>query len=404
MKKGVLLVSSFLFSLILVEVGLHLGGYDVNTHPFWKYDEQLGWVIGEFTHFDQVNSTGFRYTPIGDVKPHGTKRLLILGDSFTLGSSLSYSKTLPGVLERLLASRGKWEVVSLAVDDWGWAQQLIALENIGLELEPDVVVSQLFPLNDFCNNCMVTANTCSMQDYQRPYFGLEGDQIRLTSLYPWRKALRDRFKLAGLFENLLDDPWAKAREIAGDKSEHPDLSGYFEHNARNNGLEYPDAIQSLLPPEHRQEELSECWLLCERILAKMESVTEDHRIPLIALVIPFLYTLDDRWVKLQELSSAPIDPLNATNETERILKDLEVPTVSVRSRITKGSEASEDYFISLSDGHLSEFGHSRLAGWILEEMESERLVVSETPSSCRPEGPAREVDGRRPPGVSGSLK
>jgi len=258
--------------------------------------------------------------------------------------------------------------LTLAVDDWGWSQQLIALENVGLDYSPDVVVSQLFPLNDFCNNCLVMAQTCSMQDYHRPYFVLKENGLRLTSLYPWRKTLRDHSRLAGLIENLVDDPWARARRISRDDPEHPDLSYFFEYNARKNGLCYPDAIQSLLPPEHQQEELADCWRVCEAIMARIVSITSERGIRLLAAVIPFLYTFEEHWPELQKLSSAPVQPRFATDQTEKILADLRVPVVSLRAKIAASGEPPERYFISLTDGHLSEFGHSQLAKWLLEKI------------------------------------
>jgi hypothetical protein len=367
-KKVGLVVCSLTVSLLVVEVALRLLNYDPNTHPFWSYHSRLGWVIMEDVHFDRVNSTGFRHTSVKAIKPVETKRVVILGDSFSLATSLDYSRTFPGVLERLLADLGRWEVIALAVDDWGWAQQLIALEDYGLAYDPDVVVSQLFPLNDFCNNCQATANTCSMQDQQRPYFVVRNGSLELTSLHPWRKMFRDRSRLAALVENLLDDPWAKARRIAGDSSEQPDLSSFFEHNARKNGLRYPDAIQSLLPPRYQQQELVDCWKLGEEILARIASRTSEREIAYFAAVIPFLYTFEERWSKLRELSTAPVDPLHASNETEKILEKLEIPAVSMRAKIDASGVPSEEYFISLVDGHLSEFGHSQLASWIYEEI------------------------------------
>jgi hypothetical protein len=365
-KKVGLLIFSLVLALTGVEVALRVLNYDPNTHPFWRYHADLGWVIREKAHFDSVNSNGFRHSPVDLTKPPGTKRVLVLGDSFSLATSFEYAKTFPGRLERLLSENDRWEVVAMAVDDWGWAQQLIALERYGLAYDPDFVVSQLFPLNDFCNICLATANTCSMQDQQRPYFVLRGHRLQLTWLHPWRKALRDRFQLAAFAENLLDNPWKQARNIAGDQSEHPELSGFFEHNARKNGLRYPDAIQALLPPGHQQQELIDCWKVGAEIMARMASKTAEQGAIYLAVVIPFLYTFEEKWSRLEELSSAPIDPLYASTHTEQILSELQVHAVSMRERIELSGVASDNYFISPTDGHLSEFGHAQLASWVFE--------------------------------------
>ena len=106
----------------------------------------------------------------------------------------------------------------------------------------------------------------------------------------------------------------------------------------------------------------------------MASRTAEHEIPYIVAVIPFLYTFEERWQKLQGLSTAPIDPLHATDKTEQILAGLDVSTISVRNMILEKDAASERYFISLTDGHLSEYGHEQLARWVFHKMEQQGLV------------------------------
>jgi hypothetical protein len=360
-----------LLALLIVEGVLRIINYDVNIHPFWTYHSVLGWVVSQTAPFDEIRASGFRYrAPAANQAAH-TRRVLILGDSFTLATTISYEQTYPGLLEQLLQNEGDWQVLTLAVDDWGWSQQLLALREYGLDLSPDLVISQLFPLNDFCNNCLILANTCSMQDAHRPYHTLEAGGLHLTSLYPVRKILRDRSKLAGFVENWVDDPWRQARAVTGDESDDPDLSGFFEYNALANGIRYPDAIQALLPFEYQQEEVRECWRLSEKLLSEISSILANKQIPLLAVVIPFLYTFEERWPQLRELSSAPLEPLQATEATEGILTDLDVPVLSMRERIGAGKYDSADYFISLTDGHLSELGHAELAEWIFETMVAE---------------------------------
>ena len=90
--------------------------------------------------------------------------------------------------------------------------------------------------------------------------------------------------------------------------------------------------------------------------------------------VPFLYTFEERWSQLRDLSSAPVEPLQATEKTLDILSGLNVPVLSVRERILEEGRDSADYFISLTDGHLSELGHAHLASCIVEIMENEGLI------------------------------
>lgn len=80
-------------------------------------------------------------------KPPGEKRILCLGDSFAFGLWCDDDETLVGHLARLAnedeRARGSdttWRAVNLGVPGYNSRQQLRALEQDGLALEPDVVV------------------------------------------------------------------------------------------------------------------------------------------------------------------------------------------------------------------------------------------------------------------------
>ena len=80
-------------------------------------------------------------------KPAGEKRLLALGDSFCFGMWADEDETLVGHLaamanarERELGSDVTWRAVNLGVPGYHSGQQLRALEQDGLPLEPDAVL------------------------------------------------------------------------------------------------------------------------------------------------------------------------------------------------------------------------------------------------------------------------
>ena len=162
----------------------------------------LGWTLDPVhRRVGGLNSRGFRYPQVSRVKPEGTRRLVNLGDSFSAGMNVAYEQTYPGLLADWLSREGEsWEVINLAVGDWGTNQQLIALQTLGLELKPDVVVLQVFPFNDLCNNSVELAHTCSMQDLFRPYLDPGVPDLQPVFLNPVRAELRGRFRSFGLVE------------------------------------------------------------------------------------------------------------------------------------------------------------------------------------------------------------
>ncbi len=386
-KKASISAISLALSLAILEAVLRIVDYDVNPHPFWRYHSSLGWTVDPrgSSRMDSVQPSGFRHSPLEPEKPAGVKRLLVLGDSFALGSAFPYAETLPGRLESWLNDwdqDSRWEVVSLSVDDWGTAQQLIALEEIGLAFRPDAVVLESFPFNDLCNNSTVLAFTCSRQDAHRPYFVTGQGGLRSTWLSPSLGALRGRSRLAGWLENRLD---RRAQGGFGPiREEEAGGRSFFEENAFRNGLlQYGAAFYSLMPDDFQPQGIRQGWKATESMLQRMATVLSRERIPFFALVVPFSATFEPLWETLERADDAPKQMDYGTGRFESRLRSLGAAVVSGRRRILDSGMLAEDFFISRQDGHFNAFGHAHAAAWILQEM-SRDGVLPPAPRDFRP--------------------
>jgi hypothetical protein len=85
-----------------------------------------------------LNTKGYRDTEHDTHKSPGTVRILILGDSLTFGSGVADDDIYPRLLQRLAGPHV--EVISLAQNGWGTADELAALRRDGLVYSPDIVV------------------------------------------------------------------------------------------------------------------------------------------------------------------------------------------------------------------------------------------------------------------------
>ncbi len=98
----------------------------------------------------QVNSVGLRGSEIAPAKPVGESRILWLGDSIIFGIGVNYEHTLPAIVERMANENNKalsYRVVNMGVPSYNTEQELIQLETVGLNLQPDAVML-LFAVND----------------------------------------------------------------------------------------------------------------------------------------------------------------------------------------------------------------------------------------------------------------
>jgi hypothetical protein len=109
-------------------------------------------IVPEYRHAFTTNSAGLRgakeYAPI---KPAGTYRIIVLGDSVALGHGVGDEETFAALLERALTPIRPTEVLNLGVSGYGTAEELIQLRHVGLSYQPDLVVLAYFP-NDPYNN------------------------------------------------------------------------------------------------------------------------------------------------------------------------------------------------------------------------------------------------------------
>ena len=179
------LLASGVFALagLLVEGAARLIASRANsraerTHSVLRYSPEFGWdkAPGEEAWLDngearvllRVNSRGLRGPDRAHEKPAGTRRILLLGDSFCEGASASDEESVRGVLEsRLCASGSKVEVLNGGTSGWGTDQAMLFFEKEGLRYAPDEVVLLVFG-NDLADN---------MGQRKKPWFALEDGRL-----------------------------------------------------------------------------------------------------------------------------------------------------------------------------------------------------------------------------------
>lgn len=96
----------------------------------------------------KTNRLGFRGTaPLSDIKREGTHRILVLGDSITMGWGVDERDTYPNLLARLLNRQSpRYEVINTGVGNYNTQSELATLKKF-LYLKPDSIVLGFY-IND----------------------------------------------------------------------------------------------------------------------------------------------------------------------------------------------------------------------------------------------------------------
>ena len=172
--KILILVVTVTFMLLLGEVGARLFSAPL-IMPRWVESapygirKQIGNIRGtivtpEYRHKFNTNARGFRGTRDYAVpKPAKVFRIITLGDSVVDGYGVEDDQTFAAVLEKKLSAQRPTEVINLGIAGFSTAEELIQLQNVGLEQQPDLVVLGYF-VNDHFEN--VTSELYTLENGQ----------------------------------------------------------------------------------------------------------------------------------------------------------------------------------------------------------------------------------------------
>ena len=107
--------------------------------------------FGDYNVEMETNNMGFRGRDVGEKEP-GTYRIVMLGDSFTMGEGVPDASTFPLLVEEYLnkAGGGKYEVVNLGVESYSPVLEYSLLKRVIKQLKPDMVVLN-FDMSDVLN-------------------------------------------------------------------------------------------------------------------------------------------------------------------------------------------------------------------------------------------------------------
>ena len=102
----------------------------------------------EYTAEIRINSQGMRADQeFAIAKPSGTKRIAVIGDSFSMGDEANIEDTSLHILEENLEAELECnvEILNFSVSGFGPAEELIVLETTAMQYEPDLVIQYYSP-------------------------------------------------------------------------------------------------------------------------------------------------------------------------------------------------------------------------------------------------------------------
>jgi len=311
----------------------------------------------EFT----TNSCGLKDFEIAP-KTDDEFRVLCVGDSYTMGEGLSIEESFPKVLERLLRAEhpcSHISVINFGVGGYAPWQELSKLKDVGFELQPDLVVLQLYAENDVVDELDRIDRRARKKDkgYYRSLWMPDDSDMRR-----WLRRHSALFFLADKRWQALDfgihvRP-LRVRFMASDIKPLPARPWFFDTSLK----EY-------------NPELIEGWRLLEESVRGFRDECQRRGIPLYALPIPAYYELD---ITLVQRAFAPwganvdlgqYDFSKNQRLVTAMLEKLALPAVDVYTPLVKSGDPSRYYWHH--DGHLNAAGARLLAELLMPVVREE---------------------------------
>jgi lysophospholipase L1-like esterase len=280
----------------------------INIHIF-KASDIYGWghepkTIEKFGYGEpkptiKINSLGFRDDEITINKPKNTKRIIILGDSFTFGMGVDQKEVFTEVLENLLneanektqsqsqeINQGKqatyYEVINAGSIGYTLDNEYLLLKEKGLALDPDIVIIAFFVGNDvteFRRHKWITGtNGLPVKLIDTEHYVDEEHRLRYKGekepvSYFWH-FVSTRFKIL-------------QKKLGLYKSDEPTLT-------------WPVFLDENDP--HGDKRLPKFWGEIEVILKNLKKELDEKNIQLIVLAIPMdVQTNKKYWGKYSEM-------------------------------------------------------------------------------------------------------
>jgi hypothetical protein len=382
---------------ILVLMGIALGAclLEVTVRVFypasdflWRWDSRIGMTLvpglrgrsvkpGLFDVQVAVNSAGFRDREHLIEKPAGTKRIVLLGDSFVEAIQVPFEDSVTVQLENRF--KANTEVINFGVSGSGTARQYLALREYALRYKPDVVLL-FFVGNDISDNSQELQGR-SYVPY--PQTTADGKLARDENGQPVFTPFADESSLLAPITGLLQNHWKSYRFVREAINNSPGVNQLL-YNLKLMSTP-PDAVSNPGGDNFGFYEIyrlqqkpawAAAWNVTEELLVAVRDLAEANGAKFGVVLVPAAWEVyPELWnnilTKMPAMREAALDLEQPSKRLSSSLAQHGVNVVSLLPEIRKHAPNSPPLYVK-DDAHWTSAGH-RLATDLLVEPVSAML-------------------------------
>jgi hypothetical protein len=337
-----------------------------------------------------INSKGWRDVEHDYIKPAGTFRIVILGDSHMEAKSVDLEEAFCRQLEHLIQKSEllgkKIEVINLGMSGYGTLQEYLAFVEEGKRYNPDLVLLAFFAYNDLQDNSysLMKAISGNSDDaftvHSRPF-------LKTPYGKKWEVLFPDYERtLAGIERQnaqRADRPWWEKTVL---------YTFYTDTNKRlaprwgSNFPRDPYLLWGMYLCVETQK-YRKAWKITERILVRLDNAVQKAGAQLLVFTVPALFETDK--AKMKKLSKHIRKSLKHSNKTadfcfETAPANLRLKKILKRHKITyidllpifrqAVREEGCDLFRTIKDKHWNPEGHTLAAREVYKVLLQKKML------------------------------
>lgn len=338
------------------------------------FDSKLGWRLRPGTYWAKpghtfkkhsiyINKFGLRNKNIADTPKKGTKRILILGDSFTFAWTSQNKEMFSSQLETLIndSNLNNYEVINAGVSGYGTAQELLFMKGLAdKNVVGDIYLLMIY-INDILDNLRLSYDDLSESNTQ-PGFNLDSHGKMKLKFQPKREYSTNFVPLSR--PKTFIAPQVFKRRIEMYLQTKPAAVKLLNRIGIHANMH---RIPGLLNGWYRQEVLDDGIPLMKALISEIrnEALKRDAKL-LICLIPSPLQVYPDVYNSILEKSISNTQLVeNYLNDATRpqraigeISSELNIPYLDLYPILYKNNDK---VLYTPADGHFSKTGHAIVA-------------------------------------------
>ena len=310
----------------------------------------------EYSVSIEVNANGQRGPLRQFDKPHGIRRVLLLGDSFATGYYVEEPQSVRAVLEKRLSPCGPDRVEVLTAGTGGYSTDQEYLEFVGRsrQYSPDAVVLLLFS-----NDLFFNTQAIGVAAKPKPVFGFRDGELTLVSA-PAQEKLAEPPRPAKPWRGSMALRLLSSRTARGNPKLHRFLEGFglVAPLSRDPPREY-----LVYGPPRFAEQVEPMWRVTEALLERLSAAVAAEQARLGILYVPAHFEVSDAaWAATSErYNLGPRWRRGAViRRLDTISERLGIPLVDPTSALSAVEARQQPAYFRL-DGHWNVAGHATAA-------------------------------------------